>query len=224
MRYVTSDIHGHFDLFLALLRRIGFTSEDELFICGDVLDKGRDCVRLLAHIAAMPNAVMIRGNHEESFLTYYSSLMQEHEDYGAVMDRLREYFGEDGRHLTWELVDYLEGLPYYVEEDAFICVHAGVPLTDSGELLPLEGAMPEELIYDRRFRNPDVLPKGGKCVFYGHTSLDKPRFVAYARVAQPTSISDLIKVQLDVGTLISGVLGCFCIDTLTAHYVTVEDC
>ena len=223
MRYVISDIHGYYGLFTALMKKIGFSDKDELYICGDIIDKGMESVRLLRHVASMPNVHAIRGNHEEAFLQYYSRLMSDTDDYDAVLDELRRYFKGDGALLTWELVDYLEGLPYYIEREDFICVHAGVPLLNDGRLAPLDTAEPKVMLYDRRFRNPDVLPRESKTVFFGHTSLSEPRFIAYARVDEPGCIGDFIKIQLDVGTFDTGVLGCFCIDNCTAYYVTRSD-
>ena len=223
MRYVISDIHGHYDLFRVLMDKIGFSERDELYVCGDVLDEGANGVKLLRWLADTTNAWMIRGNHEEAFLSYYASLMRECDDYGAVLERMREYCGEDGRYLTWELIDYLEGLPYYIEEDDFICVHAGVSMLDNGEISLLSQVPIETLLYDRRFRNPDALPKKSKCVFFGHTSLDNPKIRVYSRTKNPKSIADIIKVHLDVGTFTSGVLGCFRIDDCTAYYVTKND-
>ena len=223
MRYVISDIHGYFGLFRALLKKIGFSDCDELYILGDIIDKGPESVRLLEYVASMPNAYAIRGNHEEAFLQYYASLMAESEDYDAVLDSLRKYFADDGHLLSWELVDYLEALPYYIEENDFICVHAGVPLLPDGHIPPLESIEVEELIYNRRFRCADVLPVDSKTVFFGHTSLSEPRFTAYTRKENPHDIRDFIKIHLDLGTFDSGVLGCFCIDDCSSYYVTTRD-
>lgn len=223
MRYVISDIHGYLGLFKALMEKIGFCEEDILYICGDIIDKGPESVRLLEYVASMPNVYAIRGNHEEAFLQYYASLMAESGDYDAVLDSLRNYFGNDGHLLSWELVDYLDNLPYYIEEDDFICVHAGVPLFSDGHIPSLDTVELEELIYNRRFKGADVLPKDSKTVFFGHTSLPEPRFAAYSKVEKPENIRDFIKIHLDLGTFDSGVLGCFCVDNCSAYYVTKSD-
>ena len=46
MRYVISDIHGEYFLFLELINKIGFDDSDELYVCGDVIEKGDDSVKL----------------------------------------------------------------------------------------------------------------------------------------------------------------------------------
>ena len=74
MRYVISDIHGEYDLFVKLLDRIGFSSRDELYVCGDIIEKGRDSIKLARLIFSMPNAYVIMGNHEHAFIQYYRFL------------------------------------------------------------------------------------------------------------------------------------------------------
>ena len=77
MIYVVSDIHARYDLFRRLLDRIKFSNSDTLISCGDIIDKGKDSVRLLKFIKNMPNARCINGNHEYTFLKYYWGLMRE---------------------------------------------------------------------------------------------------------------------------------------------------
>jgi hypothetical protein len=173
----------------------------------------------------MPNVHAIRGNHEEAFLNYYYVLMREKDDYDVVLNNLRDYIQGDGKLLTWEMVEFIESLPYYIETEDFICVHAGVPLEDNGRVQPLETVPIEELIYNRKFKSPDVLPQNSKCVFYGHTSsmsvFVDARIVEFYRTEEkPNNIKDYIKVHMDTGVFTSGVLACFCIDTCTSYFVT----
>ena len=55
MRYCVSDIHGEYDLFIRLLERIGFSDDDEMYVCVDVIDKGEDSVRLAKLISSLEN-------------------------------------------------------------------------------------------------------------------------------------------------------------------------
>ena len=225
MRYVISDIHGEYSLFVELMQKIGFSENDELYICGDIIKKGDDSVKLLKLISEMPNVHAIRGNHEEAFLNCYYALMREQDDYDFVLENLRDYIQGDGKLLTWELVEFIESLPYYIETDDFICVHAGVPLDDNRIVPMLEKVPIEELLYNRKFKSPDVLPQNSKCVFYGHTSsmsvFGDARIVEFYRTEEkPNNIKDYIKVHMDTGVFTSGVLACFCIDTCTSHFVT----
>lgn len=62
--YVLSDIHGDAERFHAMLETIGFSSEDTLYILGDIFDRGPAPVPLLEEIMTMPNVHMLLGNHE----------------------------------------------------------------------------------------------------------------------------------------------------------------
>lgn len=70
--YVMSDIHGEADRFHAMLAKVQFSSDDTLFILGDVIDRGPDGISLLLEIMRMPNVVMLMGNHEYMMLQYLS--------------------------------------------------------------------------------------------------------------------------------------------------------
>lgn len=226
MTYILSDVHGEYDLFLALLRRISFCDRDVMYICGDVIDKGRAPARLARLVSKYPNIKVILGNHEYEFLKYYHSLMaDETADTDSVMSLLREYF-VDGDYLDWDTVDFIVSLPAYIETEDFICAHSGVPILPSGTLAPLDSLSDEELLYDRRFKERTAVHHSPKCVFFGHTETNyvngKNEIIAYPRAGAkpPYTISDFYKVHLDTGTWHSGTLGCFCIENCMVYYVT----
>ena len=228
MTYCVSDVHGEYELFLKLLGKISFSPEDTLISCGDIIDKGKDSVRLLKYIMNMPNARCINGNHEYAFLKYYWAMMrQSPDDFDCVLKKLREYFQGDGHLLDWECVDWIESRPYYIEEKDFICVHASAPLDDNNRVLPLERASVERLVYDRRFYEPQLEVKDSKCVFFGHTPTcyitgGESAIIAYRRKnagREDNTIREYYKIHLDTGTWLGGVLGCFCVETCKSFYV-----
>ena len=47
MIYVLSDIHGRLDRFEKMLRMIDLRDDDTLYILGDVIDRGKDGIRIL---------------------------------------------------------------------------------------------------------------------------------------------------------------------------------
>lgn len=228
--YCISDIHGEYDLFIQLLKKINYSENDRLIICGDFIDKGKASVRLLKTIFDLPNAQYIMGNHEYMFFKFYRTRMHSAiMDYDAILWHLQQYFPEDGHLLDWDTVRKLVNLPYYIEDKEFICVHAGVPMDDFGKILPLDEALPEELVHNRRFKEPTILPKESKCVFFGHTPTtyinNEPKIITYLKPSAPENsknISDYYKIHLDTGTSMTGVLGCFCVETCQSIYVTRE--
>ena len=64
MTYVMSDIHGEYELFMRLLDKINYSDSDELIVCGDIIDKADNPVKLAKTVFAMPNAYCIMGNHD----------------------------------------------------------------------------------------------------------------------------------------------------------------
>lgn len=70
-KYVMGDIHGQSDKFQKLLALIDFKATDELYLLGDVLDRGPDGVKILRQIMKMPNVHLLMGNHEFWFLQKY---------------------------------------------------------------------------------------------------------------------------------------------------------
>lgn len=75
--YVIADIHGEYDMFMDLLRKIQLKEEDTLYILGDILDKGPHPMQVLLKIMEMPNAVCMVGNHELMALECLEFLMTE---------------------------------------------------------------------------------------------------------------------------------------------------
>ena len=225
MLYFASDIHGEYALFQKLLAKIKFSDLDRMIICGDIVDKGPDSIRLAQFIFQQPNIQCILGNHEFAFLKYYEALMgQVSDNFEGVLNILQKYFSTDGYLLDWDTVDRFEQLPCYIEEDEYICVHAGIPLDSEGKLVSLQDVSIEQLVYDRNFKEPNVLPKGNKCVFFGHTPASyvfgKDGILRYPRKENPSKISDYYKIHLDMGTMSSGIVGCICMDTGEEFYVS----
>lgn len=68
MVYCMADIHGEIDRFKAMLSLIEFSSDDTLYILGDVIDRYPGGVEILKMIMDTPNMVMLLGNHEQMCL------------------------------------------------------------------------------------------------------------------------------------------------------------
>ena len=64
MIYVISDIHGCYDEYRELLKKINFSADDELFVLGDVVDRGPEPIKVLQDMMMRPNVYPILGNHD----------------------------------------------------------------------------------------------------------------------------------------------------------------
>lgn len=70
--YVISDLHGERDRFHRLLKDIHFSTDDTLYILGDIVDRGPEPIPLLLEILDTPNMILLLGNHEYMCLQYYA--------------------------------------------------------------------------------------------------------------------------------------------------------
>ena len=66
--YVVSDLHGHMDVFMEGLNKIGFSDEDKLYVIGDAIDRGPKGIELLSYIMEHENMNLLLGNHEYMML------------------------------------------------------------------------------------------------------------------------------------------------------------
>ena len=93
--YAISDIHGCYTEFMGVLEAAGFGDADELYILGDIIDRGIDidkCIQWCVDNAAnMPgsNVHLLLGNHEwmakTSLVDSWSSRMVEHDSWYSWM-------------------------------------------------------------------------------------------------------------------------------------------
>ncbi|MBQ8815040.1 MAG: metallophosphoesterase [Lachnospiraceae bacterium] len=104
---VVSDIHGHLDFLVQLLRKVDYSGDDVLVIVGDLVDKGPDSLRTLQYVMELnrKNQVYVTiGNvdlHRVQFLTdtdeeaesrfcKYTHLLQQWWGGGLLSDMFRE--------------------------------------------------------------------------------------------------------------------------------------
>ena len=77
MLYVMSDLHGEYDKYLAMLKKIKFSDKDELYILGDVVDRGKKPVEILRDMSMRHNVFPLMGNHDQMAIDVLSWLLDE---------------------------------------------------------------------------------------------------------------------------------------------------
>lgn len=70
-KYVLGDIHGNKTAWEAIKNKINLQADDELYILGDVIDRGEFGIEILKEIMKAPNMHMLLGNHEYMMLNAY---------------------------------------------------------------------------------------------------------------------------------------------------------
>ena len=64
MTYLMSDLHGQYDKYMTRLEKIRFTDRDDLYVLGDVVDRGPEPMRILRDMSLRINVFPILGNHD----------------------------------------------------------------------------------------------------------------------------------------------------------------
>ena len=129
MIYVMSDIHGDFQSFYKMLVKINFSSYDELFILGDIVDKGKENLCLLDFIWKNENIYLIKGNHEYLFERYLQGIVTaEIWDAcgGTATRREVDRLSVDKKA---DILMFLKGLPIYrnitIKDKSYFLTHSG---------------------------------------------------------------------------------------------------
>ena len=221
MLYCISDIHGEYELFIKLLKKINFSFNDHMIILGDIIDKGNSSIKLLNFIFNMPNINVVLGNHEYEFIKYYKFLERKND---LTIDKLQTYFEDETDIIEMNVINKILDLPLYIEKENVIYTHAGVKLDNNNQIVDLNKTEKEYFVYNREFKNEDIIPNSNKCVIYGHTPTfylsNSYKIIKYKRSNKEyNNINDYYKIHIDTGVSITKVLGCICIDTLEEFYV-----
>ncbi len=228
MFYCCSDIHGCYEKYLALLKRIGFSDDDTLFVLGDAIDRGTDSIALLKDMMLRPNVIPIMGNHEYMALQVLRGLMKEITDDSIVGfeetlqmmllwqkeggDQTLSAFQKLSRDEQYAIVEYLLEFSYYeeicVNGNDFVLVHAGLDHFDEKRLLEdyaLHELIFNRLDYDRTYFKDRYLVSG-----HTPTRLIHGKDEVY---------QEHHHIAIDCGCVFGGKLAAVCLDTLELYYV-----
>ena len=70
--YAIGDLQGCDREFVALLERLDFSAEDELWLVGDLINRGPDSLATLRRVRALgERCILVLGNHDLHFLAAY---------------------------------------------------------------------------------------------------------------------------------------------------------
>ncbi len=140
MTYVVSDLHGQYTLYKCLIKRLSLSKDDRLIILGDVIDRGKDGIKILQDIIKRENVTLVLGNHEDILLKVYKAVMKNaarRAEYCAAWFKnggeytAREFFALPSKTQK-SIIQYLEKCPLKLEVKTetrkFLLAHA-FPLT-----------------------------------------------------------------------------------------------
>lgn len=230
MIYVLSDIHGMYDQYQEMLKKINFSHQDVLYVLGDIIDRGKDSIRILQDMIKRDNVYGLVGNHELMAIKCLDWLCQEITDetletlneeqlinYAnwvinggeATIQSLRQLSIEDRQ----QIIDYIMDLSVYEEITVngidYLLVHAGIDHFDANKSMNEYDI--DDLVWARpQFDKPYF---EDKYVIVGHTPTlaisHKPEIYHHNRF-----------IAIDCGACYpGGRLACLCLDTMEEFYV-----
>lgn len=232
MIYAVSDVHGCYDKYKALLKKINLGPDDTLYVLGDVIDRGPDGFKIMLDMAQQSNVVNLLGNHEAMALNAIPRILAAAEENGEVTLTgddarvVKHWFqnggefsltdflrlnGEQGQ-IVWK---YMRDMPLYKEVEAggqqYVLVHGG--LGGFSPSRPLDDYAPDEILWCRPEEDTVYYPD--KYVVFGHTP------VQLVRPGKPAKIYRRNHwINIDCGCVYrSGRLACLCLDTMEDIYV-----
>ena len=233
MTYLIADIHGCFQEFCALLKKIDFSETDELFVLGDAMDRGPAPIRTLQSLMRCPNINYILGNHDMAALSVLRPLLAEITDDSIerlpkdLFLRYAEWMQNGGavtlrqvrelpRDQQEDLLNYLEEASLYEtiahEDRLFMLVHAGLDRFDPAK--ELEDYAAEDFLFARADYGKAYFPGSRIFLVTGHTPTALIRPDRQPRIYQENG-----HIAIDCGCVFGGALAAYCIETGEAVYV-----
>ncbi len=169
MVYVVSDLHGQYDKYRAILEKIAFSDADELYVLGDVVDRGEGSAEILTDMSMRANVFPIMGNHDLTAAILLKKLCVEitEENYENHLTpellKILAMWQMDGGQATLDsfkklpaeereaLIEYLEEFSPYealtVGKNRFVLVHGGIPFDKRS--VPLTEQSVHEMVITR---------------------------------------------------------------------------
>jgi hypothetical protein len=211
--YACSDIHGQYEKYMKLWDIV--TDEDELYIIGDVIDRGPDGMRILLDVMERKNVTFLLGNHE---CMMYSALFWKGDfssgdlDYSTIYDPTQWFDiwtrDNNGGVETYrdyrnnyedrgeDIADFLRNCPVMTEinlgEKRFVLSHA-TPDMDrigekAGDRLLCSGGV-DSLVWDNPF---EILTKAASAALMEGRALEWEDRVSFP-LMDMTSVPEYMK-------------------------------
>ena len=145
--YVIGDIHGEYEQLGDLVQKMQLKESDELYVLGDVVDRGPASVKCLRYLMSLPNCACIAGNHELMMLSNMKLLLREisddlldglsEEDMGLLLDWMSnggtttiKKFSALSSDERKEILDYVGHFDVFFDLEVngrkYLLVHAGI--------------------------------------------------------------------------------------------------
>lgn len=231
--YIISDIHGCYDQYQALLQKIDFSQDDELFVLGDAVDRGPDPTGVLLDLMSRSNVTFIMGNHDAVMLMVLRRLAAEitEDSIAKLTPELLEACSawlHDGGLVTMkqfrkldrgtqaDILSYLEDAPFYetieYNNKLYVLAHGGLANFDISK--ELDEYKPEDFLWERPNYSREYFPGGRIVLVTGHTPTPYIREDKLPFVYEGNG-----HLAIDCGCVFGGKLAAYCVETGETIYV-----
>lgn len=202
-RFAVGDVHGCSRTLQKMVEEVlQLTKADGLYLLGDLIDRGPASKGVLDYLMTLHaegyDIEAIRGNHEEMLLYAMSDPADCKIWFGnGGWATLREFGVDTPGAIPQRYIDFIESLPYYIEAENYIFVHAGLDFTTEN---PLRDTPHQYMLWSRDSDcKADATKIGGRIMVTAHTVMP----LSEIRASLDTS-----HIQLDNGCYDKGEIGC----------------
>ena len=170
-RFALSDIHGCGKTFIYLVEELlKLTKKDQLFILGDLIDRGKNPILLIDYIIEKQKEgfqiFVLLGNHEYMLLESYQQNENQLSKKIVAYNYLEELISKD-KEIKPKYVAFFESMLFYVELENCLLVHAGFDTNYE----PLDGenlfTNTHSMLWIRKFKG-NLYKTNQKPVVHGH--------------------------------------------------------
>jgi serine/threonine protein phosphatase 1 len=190
-RLAVGDVHGCFATLQALLKKSGYNTSDQLFMLGDLINRGKrskEVLDFLIHLQQTGYQVFpIMGNHEE----YLLSCLKAGGNIADCISKGKKINTSDSA----QYIKFLTEMPRYVLSGRdFVLAHAGL---DFSLEKPLDGTSAMLKIRDFVYYGEKI---GFRKLLHGHTPIPWGKIARYSN-----SLPEVINI--DNGCVLKGASG-----------------
>ena len=230
MTYVMSDIHGMYDKYAKILRKIDFKESDILYVIGDVVDRGEAPMKVLFDMMSRRNVYPLMGNHDLIALELLPRGDKALVEDGVLGDKLTQvlqvWISDTGKttfsdfckldsRRRRKIVNYLREFTLLetvdVGDKSFVLVHAGLGNYKPGK--KLSEYTDDDLLSCRPDPSQQYYDDNNIFTVMGHTPT--PYFSG-----KPEIYKNGRNIFIDCGACYpKGRLACLCLDTFEEFYV-----
>ena len=171
-RYAIGDLHGCYHSFEKLLSKIGLNNDDELFLIGDLVDRGPYSRQIIDKVFDLQNSgirvEVLRGNHEEIMIkSMKSKAYFNHWKKWGGKETMESFEEKKPKDISKKYRKFLKSLPYFIELDDFVLVHASLNFE-----IPNFRDDLHSMLFSRTHSH-DKKQIGRRIILHGHTPLSK---------------------------------------------------